>query len=107
MRFLFILLFLFACSSTKDTKKFDQIVEASCGQCMFAMDEKVGCDLAVRINQKSYFVRGADIDDFGDAHAEDGFCNFIREAKVKGHIEESIFVVSSFELVSIDPSPES
>jgi len=52
MRFLFILLFLFACSA-KDTKKFDQIVEASCGQCMFAMDEKVGCDLAVRINQKS------------------------------------------------------
>ncbi len=106
MRFLFILLFLFACSA-KDTVKFDQIVEASCGQCMFAMDEKVGCDLAVRINQKSYFVRGAAIDDFGDAHAEDGFCNFIRKAKVKGHIEESIFVVSSFELVSVDPSPES
>ena len=82
MRFLFILLFLFACSA-KDSEQFDQIVEASCGQCMFAMD------------------------DFGDAHAEDGFCNFIRKAKVKGHVEESIFVVSSFELLSDAPSPES
>ena len=106
MRFLIILLFVFACS-TKEVEQFDQIVEASCGQCMFSMDEQVGCDLAVRINQKSYFVRGAAIDDFGDAHAEDGFCNSIRKAKVKGHVEESIFVVSSFELVSDDPSPES
>ena len=106
MRFVFILLFLFACSE-KNSEQFDQIVEASCGQCMFVMDAQVGCDLAVRINQKSYFVRGAAIDDFGDAHAEDGFCNFIRKAKVKGHVEESIFVVSSFELLSDDPSPES
>ena len=88
-----------ACS-TKELKQFDQIMEASCGQCMFAMDEQVGCDLAVRFNQKSYFVSGAAIDDFGDAHAEDGFCNSIRKAKVKGHIEESIFVVSTFELLS-------
>ena len=74
---------------------------------MFAMDGQVGCDLAVRINKKSYFVRGAAIDDFGDAHAVDGFCNSIRKAKVKGRVEESIFVVSSFELLSEDPSPES
>jgi hypothetical protein len=106
MRFFFILLLLFACSA-KDSEQFDQIVEASCGQCMFAMDGQVGCDLAVRINKKSYFVRGAAIDDFGDAHAEDGFCNSIRKAKVKGRVEESIFVVSSFELLSEDPSPES
>ena len=46
-----------ACS-TKELKQFDQIMEASCGQCMFAMDEQVGCDLAVRFNQKSYFVSG-------------------------------------------------
>ena len=46
------------------------------------------------------------IDDFGDAHAEDGFCNSIRKAKVKGHVEESIFVVSTFELLSNDTSLE-
>tara|TARA_X000000368_G_C23034946_1_gene714195 strand:- start:1493 stop:1813 length:321 start_codon:yes stop_codon:yes gene_type:complete len=106
MRFLFIFLFVFACS-TKEMDKLNQIVEASCGQCMFAMVDQVGCDLAIRINEKSYFVRGAAIDDFGDAHAEDGFCNSIRKAKVKGHVEESIFIVSSFELLSDDPSPES
>jgi len=44
MRFLFILLFVFACS-TKDAEQLNQTVEASCGQCMFAMDEQVGCDL--------------------------------------------------------------
>ena len=49
-------------------KQYDQIMEASCGQCMFAMDEQVGCDLAVRIDTKAFFVEGAAIDDFGDAH---------------------------------------
>ena len=105
MKFIFIFLLLFGCSS-KEMKQYDQIMEASCGQCMFAMDEQVGCDLAVRFNQKSYFVSGAAIDDFGDAHAEDGFCNSIRKAKVKGHIEESIFVVSTFKLLSNDTSSE-
>ena len=106
MKFVFIFLLLFGCSS-KEMKQYDQIMEASCGQCMFAMDEQVGCDLAVRIDTKAFFVEGASIDDFGDAHAEDGFCNSIRRAKVKGHLQESIFVVTSFELLSDDPSPES
>ena len=88
-------------------KQYDQIMDASCGQCMFAMGEQVGCDLAVRIGTKAFFVKGAAIDDFGDAHAEDGFCNSIRKAKVKGHIQESIFVVTSLELLSDDPFPES
>jgi hypothetical protein len=31
------------------------------------------CDLAVRIDGKTYFVDGTSIDSHGDAHAEDGF----------------------------------
>jgi hypothetical protein len=57
-----LLLFLLICNSSiifaqekKETAKI-QIVEASCGQCQFGMKEN-GCDLAVRIEGKSYFVK--------------------------------------------------
>lgn len=76
-----------------------QIVEASCGQCQFGMKDKKGCDLAVRINGVPYFVTGTSIDKHGDAHAEDGFCNAIRKAKVSGKVEGKNFVASSFTLL--------
>ena len=74
-------------------------VEASCGQCQFKMTGK-GCTLAIRINGKSYFVEKADIDEFGDAHAKEGFCNAIRKAKVQGEIVGDKFIASYFELVA-------
>ena len=73
-------------------------VEASCGQCQFKMQWK-GCSLAVRINNHSYFVDNANIDQFGDAHANDGFCNAIRKANVTGKIVNDKFIVASFELI--------
>lgn len=76
-----------------------QIVDVSCGQCKFAMTEKKGCDLAVRIDGKSYFVDGTRIDDHGDAHAKDGFCTAIRKAEVIGEIKNNRFVVSYFKLL--------
>ena len=79
-----ILLFLLICNSSiifaqekSETSKI-QIVEASCGQCQFGMKGH-GCDLAVRIDGKSYFVEGSHIDKHGDAHAEDGFCSAVRK----------------------------
>jgi len=75
------------------------IVEASCGQCLFDMKEKEGCDLAIRIDGKSYFVDGAHIDDFGDAHAEDGFCSAIRKAEVEGELKKSVFFAKSFKIL--------
>lgn len=79
-----------------------QVVEVSCGQCKFGMTEKKGCDLAVRIDGKSYFVEGTKIDDHGDAHAKDGFCEAIRKAEVVGEIKDNAFVVSSFKLLPIE-----
>ena len=76
-----------------------QIVEASCGQCKFGMKDKKGCDLAVRINNIPYFVTGTTIDKHGDAHADDGFCNAIRKARVSGSIEGKNFVATSFVLL--------
>ena len=76
-----------------------QVVEAACGQCQFSMTEKSGCDLAVRIDGKSYFVDGTSIHDHGDAHADDGFCEAIRQANVKGEIVDGRFKAESFTLV--------
>lgn len=73
-------------------------VEAACGQCQFKMTGK-GCTLAVKINGKAYFVDKADIDGFGDAHAEKGFCNAIRKAQVQGKIIKNKFVPTYFKLV--------
>ena len=92
-----VVLMLVLLSCTKETKI--QIVEAACGQCQFNMIEKSGCDLAVRMNGKSYFVEGTKIDDHGDAHAEDGFCSTVQNARVKGEIVEVRFKVESFELI--------
>ena len=79
----------------------EQVVEASCGQCLFGMGEG-GCDLAVRINGKGYFVDGTGIDDHGDSHGEDGFCNKIRQAKISGEIKGDRFKVTSFKLLPLE-----
>ncbi len=100
---LFTLLFLFsivlvhAQSKKKLTKP--QVVEVSCGQCQFGMTEKKGCDLAVRIDGKCYFIEGTSIDSHGDAHKEDGFCNAIRKAEVTGKIVNNRFKTTSFKLL--------
>lgn len=78
-----------------------QVVEASCGQCQFGMKGKAGCDLAVRIDGKSYFVDGTDINKHGDAHAADGFCSAIRKAEVVGEVKNDRFVASSFKLLPL------
>ena len=90
--------YLFAQEKTK-SKEINQIVEVSCGQCNFKLKTQKGCDLAVRIDGKSYFVDGSKIDDHGDAHADDGFCNAIKKAQIKGTIVKGRFKATSFKLL--------
>jgi hypothetical protein len=95
---IFLFSVLIATAQDKKEEPKPQIVEASCGQCQFKM-EGHGCELAVRIDGKSYFVDGTSIDSHGDAHANDGFCATIRKAAVVGVIKDNRFVVSEFKLL--------
>lgn len=96
---LFVALFSFGVSAQeKKEPNQKQIVEASCGQCQFGMEGKE-CDLAVRIDGKTYFVDGTHIDKHGDAHAEDGFCAAVRKAEVIGEIVDNRFKVTHFKLL--------
>ena len=49
---------------------------------------KKRCSLAIQINDISCDVKGTGIDDHGDSHAKEGFCNAIRVANVKGEIKK-------------------
>lgn len=81
-----------------DSTKKIQVVEVSCGQCKLGLPGK-SCDMAVRMNGKSYFVDGTSIDSHGDAHASDGFCNAIRKAEVQGEIVKNRFKLTYFKLL--------
>ena len=95
--FLSVFIIALSCSNKKEVK---HVAEISCGQCQFELDSETGCDLAVRIDNKAYFVDGFDIDAFGDAHDEHtGFCEVIRKAEIKGVLENGRFKASSVKLV--------
>jgi hypothetical protein len=106
MKKLLYLTLLFAATlataqNKKEEKKEElkpQIVEASCGQCQFGM-EGHGCELAVRIDGKSYFVDGSSIDSHGDSHASDGFCAALRKAEVTGKVVNNRFKATSFKVL--------
>ena len=74
------------------------LLDAGCGQCRLGLPGK-GCDLAVRFQGKAYFVAGTGIDAHGDAHARDGFCNAVRQVRVRGAVVDNKFRVSYFQLV--------
>jgi hypothetical protein len=98
--FSIVLLFTALLSSAQEKKEAlkSQIVEVSCGECNFGMKGK-NCELAVRIDGKTYFVDGTKIDDHGNAHAKDGFCEVIRKAKVTGEIVNNRFQATTFILL--------
>lgn len=81
-----------------DASKKLVTVDASCGQCKLGLKGK-GCSLAVKIDDKAYFVDGSDIDSHGDAHADDGFCNKVRKAMVQGEVVNNRFKATYFKLL--------
>lgn len=107
MKKLIFLLFLgfgsFAATAQTSTKKntlTNQVVELSCGECNFKMKGK-SCDLAVRIDGKTYFVDGKKIDDFGDSHDEkSGLCNVVKKATVTGEIVNNRFKATDIKVIT-------
>ncbi len=69
----------------------DGLVLASCGMCNFVTKDRT-CSLSIQINKKAYNVKGTHIDDHGDSHAKDGFCNVVRVAKVSGKVERDNYI---------------
>ena len=91
------LLILASCANKNEIK---QVAEISCGQCQFELNSEDGCDLAIRIDDKAYFIEGFGINDFGDAHAEHtGFCEVIRKGEIVGELINDKFVASSIKLL--------
>jgi len=93
--------FISKAQDSKPSSDSSRIVEASCGECKFGMTGG-GCNLAVKIDNKAYYVEGTGINDHGDAHAADGFCSAVRKAKVSGKIVNDKFVASSFKLLPLE-----
>lgn len=88
-----------------DTTKKVMIVETACGKCKLGL-KGTDCELAVRINGKAYYVDGTSIDDHGDAHAKEGFCNAVRKAEVQGEIVNGRFKATYFKLLPNEPKKE-
>ncbi|MEO6539890.1 MAG: DUF6370 family protein [Ferruginibacter sp.] len=110
MKLLITLLFvsMFTCSAAAQTnvEKLTipdpslpiQTVEVSCGKCKLGLPGKT-CDMAIRFDGHAYYVDGAGIDSFGDAHAHDGMCNAIRKAEVQGQLVDNRFKISYIKLL--------
>lgn len=88
----------FRLSKKPDPKKELIEVEAGCGMCQFGLKDK-DCLLAIRKDSKVLHVKGTGIDDHGDAHGDDGFCNATHRAWVQGRMKGDTFVVSYFDLI--------
>lgn len=102
--FLFVLsgLVITSCASTRNSgNDIDQVVGASCGICQLSMAGD-GCQLAIRLDGKDYYVEGSSLDDHGNPHSEYGMCNAVRQAHVKGTLMHGVYEVTSFELIAVD-----
>lgn len=99
---LFVISILVSCAVSKQSKEIDRIVEVSCGICQFDMTGDK-CELAARIDDKTYYIEGSSFEDHGDEHANDGFCKAVREAKITGQIKHGILMVTSIELLPYNP----
>lgn len=78
--------------------KIQGLALASCGMCNFGVKNNKECSLAIKINEKVYSVKGTGIDDHGNSHGKDGFCNAVRIANIKGTVKKGVFESENFVL---------
>ena len=59
------------------------------------------CSLAIKVGANTYKVNGVGIDEHGNSHAKDGYCNVIKKAYVEGKIKNNKFMPSKMDLAKI------
>jgi hypothetical protein len=96
--FIIVIAFVYFNASAQVKEKTYKVL-AACGQCQLGMNSKTGCDLAIQLAGKTYWVDGTGISDHGDQHAPDGFCKTTRKAEVTGTINDDRIKVSSLVLI--------
>ncbi|MGK4566988.1 DUF6370 family protein [Flavobacterium sp. 3HN19-14] len=107
MKNLIIVAVLFITNMLCAQKVTNKVVDVACGECKFGMKGDA-CDMAVKIDGKTYFVDGAKkMEAYVDPHAKNGFCNAVRQATVSGEIVGNRFKATSFELVAEKPKAKS
>ena len=65
-------------------------VLVSCGMCNF-LNRDNDCSLAIKIGSRVLKVDGVGIDDHGDSHDSDGYCNVIKKNMSKELSERTLF----------------
>lgn len=101
MKYLFLFLsalFITGCASLKNHHTIEGVYDVACGSCIYQMPGNE-CQIAVQIEDKSYYVYGSGISEHGDEHADDGLCQTARKAWVKGYIQFGVFNAEFLELV--------
>ena len=72
----------------------------SCGMCNF-MNGQNNCSLAIKVGRDVLSVEGIGIDEHGDSHAKDGYCNVIKKVYVEGRVKGKGFTPIKMEFPSI------
>ena len=72
----------------------------SCGMCNF-MNGDNNCALTIKVGRDILSVKGVGIDDHGDSHAKDGYCNVIKKVYVEGRVRGKTFSANKMEFPSI------
>ena len=86
--------------SIPSTNRIQGNVLASCGMCNFYTDNN-DCSLAIKVGKTVLEVKGVDIDDHGDSHAKDGYCNVIKKVYVEGIVRKKSFIATKMDVNKI------
>ena len=86
--------------SVPDNKRINGNVLVSCGMCNFLTEDN-DCSLSIKIGKNTFAVKGVNIDDHGDSHARDGYCNVIKKTYVEGIIRKNEFLPTKMDVAKI------
>ena len=86
--------------NSQHVMKVNRIVDPSCAKYQFNKKNDKDWLLAVEIYSDIYFFEVTTIDDHGDAHARDAFCNVVRKAHIEGAIENDKFYPENFRVLN-------